>query len=154
MGALGVAGIALGALLGVFLGLGGFTFYVARGASYLSNDPTTCVNCHVMRDQYDSWQKSSHHAVAVCNDCHVPHDFVGKYYTKAEHGFRHSWGFTFQNFHEPIQMKESSRVVVENNCKACHQALVSQIVGHSGEQASDPVDCIRCHESVGHAANR
>src|SRR5262249_15716094 len=121
--------------------------------SYLSNDPTACVNCHIMRDQYDSWQKSSHHAFAACNDCHVPHDFIGKYATKAEHGARHSWGFTSQNFHEPIQMKPSSREAVNENCKTCHEGLVRELVGHSN-QPNDVMDCIRCHESVGHGANR
>src|SRR5262245_1209061 len=111
-GAVGVAGIVLAALVGALAGAGGFTFAIANGGSYLSNDPKACVTCHIMREQYDSWQKSSHHSVAVCNDCHVPHDFVGKYYTKAEHGLRHSWGFTFQDFHEPIQMKPSSKEVV------------------------------------------
>ena len=64
--------------VGILLGSGGYTFYYAEGLSYLSNDPTACVNCHVMRDHYDGWQKASHHAHATCNDCHTPHDFVGK----------------------------------------------------------------------------
>ena len=150
---LSIAGIVLAALVGVFLGVSGFTFVEARGWSYLSNDPTTCVNCHIMREQYDSWQKSSHHAFAVCNDCHVPHDFFGKYWTKAEHGFRHSWGFTFQNFHEPIQIKDSSRAAVQGNCLRCHQALVSEITHYSAVE-KDANNCIRCHSSVGHGANR
>ena len=153
VGAFTVAGFVLAALVGILLGAGGFTFVEAHGLSYLSNDPTTCVNCHVMREQYDSWQKSSHHAVAVCNDCHVPHDFLGKYWTKAEHGARHSWGFTFQDFHEPIQMKESSRAAVQDNCLRCHQSFVSEIVKHSDVER-DPNNCLRCHSSVGHGANR
>src|SRR5690348_5208416 len=55
------AGLFLSALVGVLLGLGTFTFRAAKGTAYLSNNPTACVNCHIMRDQYDSWQKSSHH---------------------------------------------------------------------------------------------
>jgi hypothetical protein len=43
-----------------------------------------------MQPQYDSWSRSAHHHVAGCVDCHLPHDFIGKYYTKAEHGYRHS----------------------------------------------------------------
>lgn len=153
IGAVGLAGVLLCAVIGVFAGVSGFTFTIANGASYMSNDPAACINCHVMREQYDSWQKSSHHAHAVCNDCHVPHDVLGKYFTKAEHGFRHSWGFTFQDFHEPIQMKESSRAVVAQNCQYCHGALVSEIIGHSNLD-HDPTNCIRCHENVGHGANR
>jgi cytochrome c nitrite reductase small subunit len=32
-----------------------------------------------MDGYYASWQKGPHHGVAVCNDCHVPHDLAGKY---------------------------------------------------------------------------
>jgi hypothetical protein len=38
------------ALIGAAMGLGLFTFWYAKGASYLGNDPETCANCHVMRD--------------------------------------------------------------------------------------------------------
>ena len=78
--------LLLGALAGVLLGVGGYTFHYAEGLSYLSTDPAACVNCHIMQPQYDSWQKSSHHAVASCVDCHLPHDFIGKYIAKAENG--------------------------------------------------------------------
>jgi cytochrome c nitrite reductase small subunit len=148
-----IAGLSLAGLIGVFFGVSGFTLVEARGWSYLSNDPGACVNCHVMREQYDSWQKSSHHAFTVCNDCHVPQDFLGKYMTKAEHGFRHSWGFTFQNFHEPIQIKESSLAAVQGNCLRCHQSLVSDITHYSaGDRGA--VNCVQCHSAVGHGANR
>ena len=153
VGVFTIAGFAMASLVGIFVGASGFTFVQARGWSYLSNDPTTCVNCHIMREQYDSWQKSSHHAVAVCNDCHVPQDFLGKYWTKAEHGARHSWGFTFQDFHEPIQIKESSLAAVQGNCVRCHQSLVSEITSHSAVQR-DANNCVRCHSSVGHGANQ
>jgi cytochrome c nitrite reductase small subunit len=35
--------------LGLAAGLGAFTFVYARGYSYLSNDPSACANCHIMR---------------------------------------------------------------------------------------------------------
>lgn len=135
--------------IGVLFGLGGYTFYYARGASYLSNDPTACVNCHIMRPQFDGWQKASHHAVATCNDCHVPHEPVGKYLTKLENGFWHAKGFTFQDFHEPIQMRPQSKVVLQNNCMYCHQDFVSAIAPHSVD-ASQQIDCVQCHQGVGH----
>ena len=68
--------LLLSASLGAVLGLGLFTFWYAQGGSYFSSDPNSCVNCHIMREQYDSWQKASHHAHAKCVDCHLPHDFV------------------------------------------------------------------------------
>lgn len=142
--------------LGVLAGAGGFTFHYAEGASYLSNDPAACVNCHIMRDQFDGWRKSTHHAAATCNDCHVPQGFVGKYATKAEHGFRHSWGFTFQDFHEPIRIKESSLKIVEQNCIRCHNSLVGELTISDAHSASShsavEADCARCHAHIGHGA--
>ena len=47
--------VLLGLALGLLIGLGGFTFIYAKGASYLTNDPNACVNCHVMQEQFDGW---------------------------------------------------------------------------------------------------
>ena len=49
-------------LLGALLGVGFFTFGYGKGISYFSTNPASCANCHIMRDQYDSWQKGTHHA--------------------------------------------------------------------------------------------
>jgi cytochrome c nitrite reductase small subunit len=149
-----LAVLALSILAGIFLGLSGYTFVYANGASYLSNDPAACTNCHIMRDQYDGWLKTAHHAAATCNDCHVPHDLLGKYLTKIDHGYRHSKGFTFQDFHEPIQIKASSLRVVQDNCVRCHQTAVSEQSAHSfrpGEPAQG-ANCVHCHAGVGHGA--
>jgi nitrate/TMAO reductase-like tetraheme cytochrome c subunit len=59
----------MGVAAGLLLGIGSFTFIYARGASYLTNDPKACADCHVMQEQFDGWQRSSHRSVAVCNDC-------------------------------------------------------------------------------------
>src|SRR5512139_1760454 len=99
--------IALAGLFGGVVGLGGFTFTYASGLSYLSNDPAACVNCHIMNDQWDRWNRGTHHAVATCNDCHTPHDsIVTKYAVKGINGFRHSLAFTTGNFPEPIQITD------------------------------------------------
>jgi len=152
-GQLHLAAVAVSALAGVFLGVGGYTFWYANGASYLFDDPRICVNCHIMRDHYDGWQKSSHHAVAVCNDCHIPHDsFIGKWYVKASNGYHHSKAFTLQNFHEPIRIRPGNAAVLEANCLRCHEALVDQITAHGGLglDENDLYGCVRCHRSAGH----
>lgn len=156
MGRIGLAGMVLSALIGAFIGAGAFTFGYAHGASYLSNDPRACVNCHVMREQYDGWQKASHHAVATCNDCHVPHDLVGKYIAKVDHGWRHSKAFTLQNFHEPIRITKADLEIVENNCRRCHEALVQNIdmIGHGSIAGGGQTSCVRCHGHVGHGPRR
>src|SRR5947209_7159992 len=129
-GGLSVAVLVLCVLLGIVLGAGAFTVHYAEGLSYLSNDPKACVNCHIMRDQYDGWQKASHHAVATCNDCHVPHALIPKYLVKAENGFWHSKGFTLQDFPEPIRIRPVSSNILQTNCVYCHHDLVDNILGH------------------------
>jgi len=139
-------GIAI--VIGAAVGLGGFTFVYAKGGSYLGNDPASCANCHIMQDQLDAYVKSSHRAVATCNDCHTPPGLVPKYLTKAEHGFFHSLAFTTGNFHDPIQIKDRSRRVTENSCRKCHQDIVRDIDATTAHGGS--MSCIRCHASVGH----
>jgi cytochrome c nitrite reductase small subunit len=145
--------VVLSAVTGVLVGTGGFTFYYARGASYLSDDPRACVNCHIMREVYDGWQKAPHHAVAVCNDCHTPHALVAKYLVKAENGFHHSRAFTFQSFHEPIRIRPRNARVLEENCLRCHGELVDAIAAH-GTAPSGERGCVRCHAGVGHGPIR
>src|SRR5215467_3592418 len=109
--------LALGALIGAAAGVGGYTFVYAKGASYLTNNPASCANCHVMNEQYDGWLKSSHRAVATCNDYHTPANFFGKYATKAANGFWHSFYFTTETFHEPIRIGERNLAITEQACQ-------------------------------------
>lgn len=138
-----------GAAVGVLAGLGLFTFSYGEGAAYLSNDPQACANCHVMQPQLDSWNKSSHKAVATCNDCHLPHDFAGKWITKADNGFFHSLAFTTNDFHEPIQIKERNRRVTLSACLHCHSDYVNHML--PTEPGGDMLVCVHCHGDVGHA---
>lgn len=170
---LAIVSLVLAVLVGTAVGAGGSTFVYARGASYLTDDPSACANCHVMNEQLAGWMKSSHHNVAVCNDCHTPHNFFGKYYTKALNGWHHSVAFTSGNFHEPIHIGARNREIAEQACRSCHQDIVQAIepgllVRASAKGAGDsrataeqhgnlhvpPEDgalsCIRCHRSVGH----
>ena len=137
-----------GALAGAFLGIALFTFRYARGGSYLTDDPQACVNCHVMRDQFDGWRKSSHHRAAVCNDCHTPPGFIPKYFTKALNGVHHSWAFTTGHFPENIEITERNARVTNSACIKCHEELT---VALRGVHASGEVQCTACHRNVGHA---
>jgi cytochrome c nitrite reductase small subunit len=150
---LSVPALFLCGLAGTALGTGAYTVRYAEAFSYLSNDPKACVNCHVMRDMYDGWQKAGHHAVATCNDCHVPHEFLSKYWVKAENGFWHSKGFTLQDFPEPIRLRPVSLRILNNNCIDCHRDLVNDILGHESSN-SETTGCVRCHASVGHGPQR
>ena len=41
-------GVMIALTVGTAAGIGSYTFVYAKGASYLSNDPNACANCHVM----------------------------------------------------------------------------------------------------------
>lgn len=115
-------------LLAVFLGVGVYLFYVSKAWSYLSDNPETCVNCHVMAPQYATWQHSAHQRVAVCNDCHVPHDNVfNKYLFKAKDGMRHATIFTLRKEPQAIMILDAGKGVVQENCKRCHTPLNEQV---------------------------
>ncbi len=136
-------------LLGVLVGSGAFTFHYAEGHSYLSDDPKACTNCHIMQPQFDSWQKSSHHTVATCNDCHLPRAFPDKYVAKARNGWNHSKAFTLQDFPEPIRISEANAKILQDNCTRCHAELTHEIAaGSSGD--GDSTRCTHCHRSAGH----
>ncbi len=135
-------------LAGLAGGLGVYTFVYAKGTSYLTDDPRACANCHIMQDHFDAWAKSSHHAVAVCNDCHTPNDLIPKYITKARNGYHHSVAFTTGDFHEPIQITPTNLSITEQACRSCHADIVRAIDAMSGPD--DHLSCVRCHTTVGH----
>lgn len=136
-------------LVGTMVGVGAFTFHYAEGLSYFSTDPKACANCHIMQPQYDAWQKASHHTVATCVDCHLPQSFVAKYIAKADNGYHHSKGFTFQDFHEPIMIKPRNLRILYENCMRCHSDLIHEVSPISPKD-SQFLRCTQCHFTVGH----
>jgi cytochrome c nitrite reductase small subunit len=143
--------LLLAGLLGIPAGVGAFTFVYARGYAYLSTDPSACVNCHVMNEQYDGWMKSGHRHAAVCVDCHLPAGGLDKWVAKLDQGFRHSAAFTLQNFKQPIEIKPHDLAIVQANCVRCHAAAVHAIAVGGGARA-EPLDCMHCHAGAGHGA--
>ncbi len=135
--------------IGIALGLGLYTFGSAKGASYLSNNPKACMNCHIMTEQYESWTKSSHHHAATCNACHIPHELPWKYVEKMRNGWNHSKAFTLQNFPEPIRITSRNLAILQANCIHCHAGMVEALAGHQGVSMKT-VRCTECHRSVGH----
>lgn len=139
--------VSLAGLFGMLFGLGGFTFTYAEGTSYLSDDPDTCINCHIMREQYDGWTRSSHRSVATCNDCHIPHRFPDKWIVKGLNGWNHSRAFTTGDFPEPIMITERNARIARESCLECHSEDVSYMAHNA---AGEELDCIACHGGVGH----
>lgn len=143
--------VTLGVLVGALFGLGSYAFVYAKGYSYLLNDPNACANCHSMRTQYDAWIKSSHHSAATCNDCHTPHNLVGKYAVKASNGFFHSFYFTTGSYPDNIRITAFDLKVAEAACRRCHQAITEAIDANTVHGQAHGILCTRCHFSVGHS---
>ncbi len=146
VGALTLAAAVLG---GMFAGMSAYTFSYGDGHSYFSDDPRSCINCHVMEDHFDSWVASSHAHVASCTDCHMPSEKIHGLIAKADNGFFHSWEFTFQTFQEPIRIKPRNRRIVQNSCLDCHSDFVHEM--KPIERGGEMMSCIHCHADVGHA---
>ncbi len=139
----------------VLFGLVLLVAHISNATSYLSDDPKACINCHVMTTQYATWQHSSHREVAVCNDCHVPHDnIVRKYFFKAQDGLRHATIFTLRTEPQVIKMHEAGTKVVQENCLRCHSQLVEtvslQSVTAMTASHGDGALCWSCHRETPH----
>ena len=143
--------------LGILTGLLFFILHIGKADSYLSDNSETCINCHVMYSQYASWQHSSHARVAVCNDCHVPHNNIfNKFFFKAKDGLRHSTMFTFRLEPQVIRIKEAGREVVQENCERCHSGLLGyhetfEALMQGGKEDEDNERlCWDCHRDTPH----
>ncbi len=133
--------------VGLCLGLAVYVVHISEAASYLSDNPETCINCHIMVPEYASWQHSSHGRVATCNDCHVPHtSILAKYYYKAKDGSRHSALFTLRKERQVIFAIPESREVIQQNCIRCHAKVFESPRVHTRTDRA----CIDCHREVPH----
>ena len=142
--------VAAALLFGLALGIGSYTFVYAKGYSYLTNDPAACANCHIMRDHFAAWTRASHHAVAVCNDCHTPPGLIPKYVTKAQNGFWHSFYFTTGRYPDPLRITPRNHEVTELTCRKCHADLTASIDPAHAGNGRGALACTSCHDEVGH----
>jgi len=142
-------------VLAIFSGLFLYLVYISNAPSYLSDNPKTCVNCHIMTPQYATWSHSSHKSVTNCNDCHVPHNNVfNKYFFKAKDGMRHATIFTLRAEPQVIFIKEAGKEVVHQNCIRCHENLIhdSKLARYSTDINHFRKDrkCWDCHRETPH----
>lgn len=148
--------IPLAIIGGVVGGLVCYTAYMARLHSYLSDDPSACVNCHIMTPYYETWRHSSHALWTNCNDCHVPHDNAfQKYAFKAKDGLYHSAIFTLRMEPTAIRPREESYEVIMNNCVRCHTDLNAHCLKNTAITYTDVKKgmgkaCWDCHRQVPH----
>lgn len=143
-------------LAGILAGGGGLFLYMLRAHTYLGNDPSACVNCHIMAPYYATWFHSSHSRNATCNDCHVPHDNQVKKWTfKGMDGMRHVGAFLAHEEPQVIRAHPASSQVIMENCVRCHTQLNTEFVktgriDYMKAQAGEGKVCWDCHREVPH----
>lgn len=143
-------------LAGVIAGGGLLFLYMLRAHAYLADDPSACVNCHVMTPYYATWAHSAHARNATCNDCHIPHEnFVRKWAFKAKDGMRHVYVFLTNTYAQTIQAHEAGSQVIMNNCIRCHTELNTEFVNtgridYMMAQVGAGKACWDCHRDVTH----
>ncbi|MDQ7858530.1 MAG: cytochrome c nitrite reductase small subunit [Armatimonadota bacterium] len=141
----GSLGLVAALVAGAVAGLGAYTFVYGRGYSYLLDDPAACVNCHVMRDNFDAWAAAPHRTV-TCNECHVPKAVVPKYASKLRNGWFHSYAFTFEDV-QVIRIKPANQQIVQANCESCHARMIIHVQPPGAARARW---CFDCHRGVAH----
>lgn len=109
-----------------------------------------CSACHLMKQNYLSWQKSTH-AQARCLQCHQSKGFLSSLFTTAKIG-----RYFFVTFLK-IQPQALSAQVSSENCLECHPAITEKLRETGGirishrefNQAGYP--CTKCHGQVAHS---
>ena len=141
---------------GIVVGLGALFLYLLRAHSYIADDPSACVNCHIMTPYYASWSHSSHGRDATCNDCHVPHQNLAmKYGFKAMDGMKHVAYFVTNSERQSIMAEDMSASVIMDNCIRCHTQLNQKFVktgrlGFMKAKRGEGKACWDCHRNVPH----
>lgn len=143
-------------ICGVVVGGGGLFMYLLRAHTYLGDEPSACVNCHIMAPYYATWFHSSHSRDATCNDCHVPHENAVKKWTfKGMDGMKHVAAFLIKSEPQVIRAHEASSEVIMNNCIRCHTQLNTEFVktgkiDYMMSQVGEGKACWDCHRDVPH----
>lgn len=148
--------IVISILGGIIVGGGLFFLYLLRVHTYLGDDPSACINCHIMSPYYATWMHSSHSRNATCNDCHVPHENMArKYFFKGMDGVKHLTAFITFSEPQAIQAQSASSQVIMNNCIRCHTQLNQEFVetgriDYMMAEAGKGKACWDCHRDVPH----
>jgi cytochrome c nitrite reductase small subunit len=143
-------------LCGAIVGTGLYFMYLLRFHTYLSDDSSACMNCHIMAPYSATYSHSSHGRNATCNDCHVPHENAAKKWIfKGTDGMRHVMAFVTYSEDDVIRAIPASSEVIMNNCIRCHTQLNTEFV-KTGKidfmiaRTGGGKACWDCHRDVPH----
>lgn len=141
---------------GALAGLVVLFLYFLRAHTYLADDPSACINCHIMAPYYATWMHSSHGRDATCNDCHVPHEnIVRKWAFKGVDGMKHVGAFLTWSERQAIMAQDASAEVIMDNCVRCHTQLTNEYIKdgrmtYMQTKVGEGKVCWDCHRDVPH----
>lgn len=110
-----------------------------------------CSSCHVIKKNYQSWEKSSHKK-AGCLSCHAEPGVFG-YLLARLRGFSNLSAFVNESYRLPLRS-----IVKNSSCLMCHQPRLSKTISTRGIKVSHKEInqagflCIECHPRTGHNA--
>ena len=144
---------------GVAAGLGIYNIYASRLLSYFGNDPSSCVNCHIMSAAYKSWERDAHSKWTTCKDCHTPQDSkLAELMFDAKDGINHATVLLMNKQPSAPRPLPAAVEVIQKNCVRCHTRLTTEFAS-VGKATFDDIQhgnqkaCWDCHRHVPHTKN-
>jgi nitrate/TMAO reductase-like tetraheme cytochrome c subunit len=127
-------------------------FVVAAVGFAALNRMDTCAQCHVIKDEVVTYERTAHYdAGVVCQDCHTKPG-VFNYFVRNLQGVTHLVNYVSDTYQKPI-----TTYVGANNCTQCHpkeeierDIVVGNIrVNHTGLR-EEGYQCLNCHANISH----
>ena len=123
--------------------VGAYVSFGPPGLFAKSNTPEFCAQCHVMEAEYENWFHNGGHRRLKCIDCHLPNDNIARHLSwKGYTGMWDAFVFYSGRVPETIQLSESGAVLLQENCRRCHEETVAKI--------NEDRNCWQCHRRLSH----
>ncbi len=108
-----------------------------------SDQPSFCVQCHVMESEFEAWSHAGAHRRKTCVDCHLPNGNAGIHYVwKSIDGMKDVLIFYSGSVPKNVHLTAHGEKVVQENCIRCHEQTVSMI--------NHERNCWECHRRIMH----
>ena len=134
---------ASGLVVLVLAAAGAYVAFGPPGLYAKSETPEFCAQCHVMEAEYENWFHNGGHSRLKCIDCHLPNDNVARHLTwKGYEGMWDAFVFNSGRVPETIQVSKEGAVIVQENCRRCHEETVARI--------NEDRNCWQCHRRLSH----
>ena len=136
-------------LTGALVGLGAFTFDYGEGLSYFSTDPVACKNCHVMNEQYASWTKAPHHAVAEVHRLSSASRPDPEVHRQSRQRLPALQGIHVHGLPRADPITRAERADAPGELRALPCATSCTTSCEAARPARTPSSCVHCHRGVG-----